>query len=197
MFPVIIIIVLVKSTVLPTESVSLPLSSTWRRTSKISGCAFSISSNNTTQYGLLRTLSVSIPPSSYPTYPAGAPISLDTECFSENSDISNLIRAFSSPNKAFASSLQHFVFPTPLVPRKTNEPIGLWPSDKPVLPLLTAFAIALIALSWPITFSDIILSSPDKAFNSELWQASTGIPVRCDVTAAISDAVTVPMLFFS
>src|SRR5678815_6115752 len=52
-----------------------------------SGCAFSTSSRRITEYGRLRTLSVSCPPSSYPTYPGGAPIRRDTECFSMYSDI--------------------------------------------------------------------------------------------------------------
>ena len=42
---------------------------------KTSGCAFSTSSNRTTENGLRRTASVSCPPSSYPTYPGGEPTS--------------------------------------------------------------------------------------------------------------------------
>ena len=40
------------------------------------------SSKSTTEYGFRLTASVSCPPSSYPTYPGGAPISLDTLYFS-------------------------------------------------------------------------------------------------------------------
>jgi hypothetical protein len=45
----------------------LPLSSTCSRMLNTSGCAFSISSNSSTEYGRWRTSSVSAPPSSWPT----------------------------------------------------------------------------------------------------------------------------------
>ena len=93
---VIIRIVFLKSTVFPVESVIRPSSSTWSSTLNTSGCAFSTSSNRTTQYGFLRTASVSWPPSSYPTYPGGAPIRRDTECFSMYSLISIRTMLFSS-----------------------------------------------------------------------------------------------------
>ena len=48
---VMMITVLRKSTVLPWLSVRRPSSSTCSRMLKISGCAFSISSNSTTEYG--------------------------------------------------------------------------------------------------------------------------------------------------
>ncbi|CPU64812.1 Uncharacterised protein [Mycobacteroides abscessus] len=53
-----------KSTVRPWPSVRRPSSSTCRRMSKTSGCAFSTSSSSTTEYGRRRTASVSWPPSS-------------------------------------------------------------------------------------------------------------------------------------
>ena len=77
-FEVKIIIVFLKSTVLPWESVILPSSNTCSNILNTSGCAFSISSNRITLYGFLLTASVNWPPSSYPTYPGGAPINLDT-----------------------------------------------------------------------------------------------------------------------
>ena len=48
----------------PWESVSFPSSRIWRRMLNTSGCAFSISSSSSTEYGLRRTASVSWPPSS-------------------------------------------------------------------------------------------------------------------------------------
>ena len=48
-------------------SVRRPSSSTCSSMLKMSGCAFSISSNRTTEYGLRRTALVSWPPSSWPT----------------------------------------------------------------------------------------------------------------------------------
>ena len=64
MFEVMITIVLRKSTLRPWASVSFPSSRIWSRMLKTSGCAFSISSRRTTEYGLRRTASVSWPPSS-------------------------------------------------------------------------------------------------------------------------------------
>ena len=56
---VMMMIVFLKLTTRPWPSVSLPSSSTWSRTLKTSGCAFSISSSRMTLYGRLRTASVS------------------------------------------------------------------------------------------------------------------------------------------
>ena len=58
-FEVITITVFLKSTVRPWPSVRRPSSSTCSSTLKTSGCAFSISSNRITEYGLRRTCSVS------------------------------------------------------------------------------------------------------------------------------------------
>ena len=43
------------------------------------------------------------------------------------------------------------VFPTPVGPRKTNDPIGRFGSFKPARARRTAFEIALTASSCPIT----------------------------------------------
>ena len=56
--------VFLKSTVRPCASVRRPSSRICSRVLKTSGCAFSISSNSTTENGLRRTASVSWPPSS-------------------------------------------------------------------------------------------------------------------------------------
>ena len=58
------ITVFLKSTTRPWESVSRPSSRICNRLLKMSGWAFSTSSNNTTENGLRRTFSVSWPPSS-------------------------------------------------------------------------------------------------------------------------------------
>ena len=64
---VMMMIVLRKSTRRPLPSVKWPSSMTCKRTLNASGCAFSISSSRTTEYGRRRTISVSCPPSSKPT----------------------------------------------------------------------------------------------------------------------------------
>src|SRR5574340_34865 len=98
-FDVRMMIAFLKSTLRPWASVSRPSSKIWSRTLNTSGCAFSISSNRMTEYGRRRTASVSWPPSSYPTYPGGAPTRRDTVCFSMYSDISMRTIAFSSSNR--------------------------------------------------------------------------------------------------
>lgn len=145
MLDVIMITVFLKSTVLPCESVSLPSSRIWRRMLNTSGCAFSISSKRITEYGFLLTFSVSWPPSSKPTYPGGEPTRRDTVCFSIYSLISIRSIAFSSPNIAAASALQSSVLPTPVGPRKINEPIGRLGSLRPTLPRRIALATELTA----------------------------------------------------
>ena len=61
---VITMTVFLKSTVRPWPSVRRPSSSTCSSTLNTSGCAFSTSSSSSTLYGLRRTASVSVPPSS-------------------------------------------------------------------------------------------------------------------------------------
>ena len=128
-----------------------PSSSTCSRILNTSGCAFSISSNRITAYGFLRTFSLSCPPSSCPTYPGGEPIIFDTLCFSMYSDISTRIIACSCPKTASASALDISVLPTPVGPRKRNDPIGRLGSFNPTRPLRTALATADTASSCPIT----------------------------------------------
>jgi hypothetical protein len=96
-FEVMTMIVFLKSIHLPLLSLSCHSSKIWSIIFKTSGEAFSISSKRITEYGFLLTASVSPHHSSYPTYPAGDQISFETENFSINSDISNLIIAPSSP----------------------------------------------------------------------------------------------------
>ena len=128
-----------------------PSSSTCNSTLNTSGCAFSISSKSTTLYGLRRTASVSWPPSSYPTYPGGAPISLDTEYFSMYSLISILTIFCSSSNRFSARVLASSVLPTPVGPRNRKEPIGLVGSLMPALERRIASVTLFTPSSWPTT----------------------------------------------
>ena len=86
-------ITLRKSALRPLLSVNVPWSITCNKTLKMSGWAFSISSNNRTQCGFFVTASVSKPPWSKPTYPGGAPIKRLTACLSMYSDMSKRIRS--------------------------------------------------------------------------------------------------------
>mmetsp|Transcript_18106 Transcript_18106/g.51527 ORF Transcript_18106/g.51527 Transcript_18106/m.51527 type:complete len:270 (+) Transcript_18106:182-991(+) len=130
--------VFLKLTLLPLLSVNRPSSSNCNMTLKTSGCAFSISSNNNTEYGFRRTASVSWPPSSYPTYPGGAPSNRETVCFSMYSLMSMRINASSESNMNSLKALQSSVFPTPVGPRKMKDAIGLVGSFKPALDRCTA-----------------------------------------------------------
>ena len=128
---VMIKMVFLKSIFRPNPSVMCPSSNTCKSKLNTSGCAFSISSNRIMEYGLRRTFSVNCPPSSYPTYPGGAPTNLEIENFSMYSDISMRINASSESNKYFARTFANCVFPTPVGPRKKKEPIGLFGSFNP------------------------------------------------------------------
>ena len=87
--------------------------------------------------------------------------------------------------------MQSSVLPTPVGPKNKNEPIGLFGSFNPNLPLLIAFATASTASFWPIT---LLCSSVSKflslSFSSWLIFL-TGIPVQFATTSAISSSVKV------
>ena len=184
-----IITVFLKLTVLPWLSVRRPSSSICNNIFITSGCAFSISSNNITEYGFLLIFSVNWPPSSNPTYPGGDPINFDTECGSIYSDISIRIIEFSSPNNTSAKAFDNSVLPTPVGPKNRNEPIGRFGSFNPTLPLLIAFATASTASFCPITLS---CNDFSRFFN--FWFSFsviflTGIPVQFAITSAIFSSV--------
>ena len=179
-----------KSTVLPWESVILPSSNTCNNTLNTSGWAFSISSKSTTEYGFLRTASVSWPPSSYPTYPGGAPINLDTEYFSIYSLISIRTIFVSSSNKFCASALASSVLPTPVGPKNRNEPIGLPGSFIPAFDLIIDSVIFVTASSCPITRLCNCSSKWRVLFLSVSVSLATGIPVQREMIFAISSSVT-------
>ena len=149
-----------------------------------SGCAFSISSNKSTLYGFLRTFSESCPPSSYPTYPGGEPINLDTLCFSIYSDISTRIMACSLPNTASASALDSSVLPTPVGPRNRKEPMGRLGSFSPTRPLFTAWDTAATASSCPITLLWSSFSRRARRLLSPSVSFCTGIFVHWDTISA-------------
>ncbi len=57
------------------------------------------------------------------------------------------IRESSLPNKNFASVFAKSVFPTPVGPKKINEPKGRLPEETPALLRRTADEISFIACS--------------------------------------------------
>src|SRR5436190_22398792 len=110
------------------------------------------------EYGERRNLSVSCPPSSYPTYPGGEPMNFATACFSMNSLMSKRISEDSERNMYFASVRATSVLPTPVGPRKRNAPIGRFGLLKPARERLIARAKAHIAGRW----EQILLCSSDS-----------------------------------
>ena len=72
-------------------------------------------------------------------------------CFSMYSDMSSWMRASSSSKRNSASVLANSVFPTPVGPRKMNEPLGRLGSFSPARVRRIDRASAAMAGSCPIT----------------------------------------------
>ena len=99
-------------------------------------------------------------------------------------------RASSVSNKYLARTLARWVFPTPVGPRKINEPIGLLGSFNPARLRRIALTTFFIASGCPITevsSSDSILISRSLSFFAIRW---TGIPVIMATTSATLSSVT-------
>ena len=169
-----------KFTSFPELSVSLPSSKSWRNMLYTSWSAFSISSRRSTQCCLFFTASVNCPPFSYPTYPGFEPINLVTEFFSEYSDISNLIRAFSSPKISSASFFAMRLFPVPDLPIMRIFAMVFDLSPSPTLLRLITLHMLSTASSCPMTdcFSTVSIVAI-FCFSSDERRA-TGIPVMSD-----------------
>ena len=110
------------------------------------------------------------------------------------SDISRRIIAFSSPNIASASALHSSVLPTPVGPRKINEPIGRFLSFRPTRPRRIALAIAVTASSCPMTRWCSVSSSFRSRSLSSCVSCTTGMPVHIATISAISSALTTLLL---
>ena len=144
-------IALRKSTRRPLASVRCPSSRIWRRMLKTSGCAFSTSSSRTTRSSCGgRPRSAGRPRRSRRSREARRPAG-DTLWRSMNSLMSILMSASSLPNMNSASAFASSVFPTPVGPRKMNEPIGRFGSLRPARARRTAFEMISIASCWPMT----------------------------------------------
>ena len=92
---------------------------------------------------------MSSPPSSYPTYPGGAPIRRDKEKRSVYSDISIFTSELELGKRFFARHFANSVFPTPVGPKKRNTPMGRFGFFNPVLDLLIALTMLLMASFCP------------------------------------------------
>ena len=89
-----------------------------------------------------------------------------------------------------ASALASSVFPTPVGPRKMNEPMGRLGSLRPARARRTARETVSIASSWPIIrwwrTSSILSSRSDSSWAIRV----TGMPVHIATTCAISSSST-------
>mmetsp|Transcript_1311 Transcript_1311/g.5363 ORF Transcript_1311/g.5363 Transcript_1311/m.5363 type:complete len:384 (+) Transcript_1311:1024-2175(+) len=179
-----------KLTTLPWESVRRPSSIIWSRMLNTSGCAFSISSKRRMVKGLRRTASVSVPPWPKPTYPGGAPTSLDTLCLSMYSDMSSRTMLSSLPKYFSARRLVSSVLPTPVGPAKSMDAIGRFGSLSPHRVRLRDLDTALTASSWPITAPWRSWSMLARMACSSSVMRCTGMPLHIAATASISSTVT-------
>ena len=109
--------------------------------------------------------------------------------------ISIRINASSESNNSFAKTFANCVFPTPVEPKKINEPIGRFGSFNPARFLWIERAIFNTASFCPITLP---WSSSGKLANLLLsvWAILfTGIPVIIETTSATLSSVTWIRLF--
>ena len=90
---------------------------------------------------------------------------------SMNSLMSILMSASSLPNMNSARALASSVFPTPVGPRKMNEPIGRFGSLRPARARRTALAMISIASCWPMTRSCSASSMCSSRSDSSLGDA--------------------------
>ena len=97
---------------------------------------------------------------------------------------------WSSLNRNSASALASSVLPTPVVPRKMNEPIGLRGSFSPARERRTASEMAAMACSCPMTRLWSSSSMWSSFSRSEASMRVTGMPVQRDTTSATSCAST-------
>ena len=99
------------------------------------------------------------------------------------------IKALSSSNMNSAKALVSSVLPTPVGPRKINEPMGRFGSEMPARERRIVSEIFLTASSWPtiLFFNSSSMRTRFDASTSSMLE--TGIPVQRETTAAISSSV--------
>ncbi|MCY1187506.1 hypothetical protein D9M73_284960 [compost metagenome] len=98
--------------------------------------------------------------------------------------------ASSVSNRNSASALHSSVLPTPVGPRKRNEPLGRFGSARPARERRTALETATTASFWPMTRRCRSSSMRSSFSRSPSSIFATGIPVHLETTSAISSSVT-------
>ncbi len=129
-------------------------------------------------------------------------MSLETECFSMNSDMSKGNSFFSLPNRKAASARATSVLPTPVGPRNRNEPAGRAVAFKPARERRMARARAEMAFSWLMMRLCNSSSMRSSLVISSSRMAVMGTPVQRATTSSMSSLVTIPVeessrLYFS
>src|ERR1700682_661511 len=114
----------------------------------------------------------------------------DTLCFSMYSLISMRIINFSSSKRNSASARASSVLPTPVGPRKMNEPIGRLVSESPARLRRTAFDTRSSASSWPTTRSRSRSSMCTSFCASPSSNRPVGMPVHLLTSFAMSSSST-------
>ena len=110
--------------------------------------------------------------------------------FSMYSDMSIWMSESASPNMNSASVRARKVLPTPVGPRKMNEPIGRRGSFRSARERRSALLMAVTASSWPMTD---FFSSPSMArsLRVSFWSMrASGMPVHLEMTWRISSSPT-------
>ncbi|MCY1361018.1 hypothetical protein D9M69_476690 [compost metagenome] len=107
-----------------------------------------------------------------------------------NSDMSMRTSASSVSKRNSASALHSSVLPTPVGPRKRNEPLGRFGSARPARERRTALDTATTASFWPMTRLCSSSSMRSSFSRSPSSIFATGMPVHLDTTSAISSSVT-------
>src|SRR5205809_45963 len=106
------------------------------------------------------------------------------------SDMSRRTSACSLSKRNSASARASSVFPTPVGPRKMNEPIGRFGSLMPARARSTALATAVTASSCPTTRLWRCSARWTSFSRSPSTSLETGIPVQRDTTSAMSSSST-------
>src|SRR5437762_1159754 len=106
------------------------------------------------------------------------------------SDMSRRTSACSESKRNSASARASSVFPTPVGPRKMNEPIGRFGSLMPARARSTALATAVTASSCPTTRLWRCSARWTSFSRSPSTSRETGIPVQRDTTSAMSSSST-------
>ena len=98
--------------------------------------------------------------------------------------------ARSSSNRKSASDLASSVLPTPVGPRKRNDPVGRSGSATPARERRTASDTARTASVCPMRRAPMIASIDSSFSVSPCSRRPAGMPVHAEITSAMSSAPT-------